>query len=1096
MKMQTTRRDFLRILSWAAASSMTAVALPVALQAAPSGMARQRQTAMPDQFEISAAELNQAVYVAIAAAVEDPQLDILAGVTYFMLQRHPNLLAGEIQAAIEELQGSIQASSPDREVDLSPDDTIYMSRVLTRLVPAVTNAHLQDGAEAYTRAFLNSFRRNVDPFRQVASIETQIDQFYEANRFRRDTWAKLYVFAAAHPEAATAINQSPIATVLGLQTTQDASALLAAVPIQPLSDFIAAHRQPNGALMAGLADIETVIEEVSASTLELSNEYTQILIDLNVVEQKTRDARLPWSSSIAGGAQVNTAQASGAQDDGDGNEKEKTELEKAIEEAEQRRKEWDSVLKDIRGGAKGTLDVFADLVGKHDADLAADIKKFSEVSLATLDLASKYSKTALTTAKALAGWLELGATGFAVLSGIGLGIGVIAIAIHIFGMFGKKDEPSIDQKILEGLQKLSEQISNQLGQLRQEMHLRFDRIEKQLNRMFVVLLEQFARIDWELGEIEGNVEEIQTSLYTLHSQLRRMHRDIYNFLEAEGRRDLTTAINGYLNYRERTGEELDFPTFTEAENTFFSWGKDHAADPLQAGPVERSFGDDDLLGELSTFPLATNINYLRRIPNQRFGLAELAPERLANPSDWTTAAEAYSQLNEEWPEHAARISPDRVEELMAVGERLGAALSNIGDMALMNALAAHYRAQFASLKTAVDAFETSFRNNPDYGLAGIDLWGGANQVPDSHFLDKPREFGRCDNQLFPSGAATLTADLSGFNLNSLAPFLVANNLDIGDLEGCITARWIQTDKVCTEIDPEPGGKPIPAYCGWKFRLNISIAFDYDGSSATALSVPNDGTLLRTLPGAVTSFDPNDPDDPNYSAADDPYKVVEAVWDQIEWNQPDLNVVAADHTPGHVRAETIDAVEAKLKELQRLFYAEVVERLGEADDPVQIAGDRLSGSKLLWQSFVALGLPLSVEANEFLRSLLFGSDAILAGRDAGEPDGLLDDIHNIYAFFAFREEDPPNYNIMKDIEQLVNDRVDSLLETLQVIIEGAAGARAGAVAADVLENMQSNGQPEASELFAPTLLRLSLVESLEPDTETGSSLFIPAVMNGS
>jgi hypothetical protein len=793
------------------------------------------------------------------------------------------------------------------------------------------------------------------------------------------------------------------------------------------------------------------------------------------VEQQTRDAGLPWPSPVT---------AASAQDDDDKDDddkKEKTELEKAIEKAEQIQKEWDGRLKNIREGAKGTLDVFAYLVGKYDDDFAADIKKFAEISLATLELAQKYSKTAIITAKALAGFLGLGATGLAVLSGIGLGIGAIAIGIHVFGLLGKKDKPNINQKILEGLEKLSKQISRQIGQLREEMHLRFNRIEKQLNRVFIGLLDQFARINWELGELEGNVEEIQSSLYNLHSQLRRVHRDIYTFLEAGFRRPLTEAINGYLNFRERTGEALDFPTFAQAENLFFSWGRDHAADEAQAGPVERSFGDDDLLGELSTFPLATNINYLRRIPSVRFGLPALASERLANPSDWITAAEAYSQLNEEWPEHAERISPDRVEGLMAVGERLGAALSNIGNMALMNALATHYQTQVASLKTAVESFETSFRNNPDYGLEGIDLWGVANQVPDRHFLTRPRDFGRCDNQAFPSGAATLTADLSSFNLSNLAPFLIANNLGLGDLKGCITARWIETSKICT--DPIPPGefnpKPIPGQCTWEFRLSISISFDYNGAVVSQVSIPNDETLKRTFNASFEFYDTNNPNDPNYNANFDPYKITEDRWSGLEWNRPD---VAAEHRPIIARTEAINAVEARLRDLQRFFYAEVVERLGEAGDPVQIAGDRLTGSKLLWQSFVALGLPLSLEANEFLRGLLFGSEAILAGRDIGEPDGLLDDIHSIYTYFAFREEAPPAYNIMEDIEKLVNERVNSLLELLQTIIEGEIAAEAGLVAAGVLVNAQSNGQPEAAELFALTLLRLRLVDSLEPDTD--------------
>ena len=87
----------------------------------------------------------------------------------------------------------------------------------------------------------------------------------------------------------------------------------------------------------------------------------------------------------------------------------------------------------------------------------------------------------------------------------------------------------------------------------------------------------------------------------------------------------------------------------------------HAKDALQAGPSDRDFGEDDVFREL-TLPLATNINYLREAPAALFGLAPLAPDRLANPFDWIVASEAYAQLSEESPDHAARISPLRVVE--------------------------------------------------------------------------------------------------------------------------------------------------------------------------------------------------------------------------------------------------------------------------------------------------------------------------------------------------------------------------------------------------------------------------------------------------
>ena len=108
----------------------------------------------------------------------------------------------------------------------------------------------------------------------------------------------------------------------------------------------------------------------------------------------------------------------------------------------------------------------------------------------------------------------------------------------------------------------------------------------------------------------------------------------------------------------------------------------------------------------------------------------------------------------------------------------------------------------------------------------------------------------------------------------------------------------------------------------------------------------------------------------------------------------------------VIAATATSVQAKLVLLQRAFYAQVSQRFVRAGDPVQQAGQVLDGSKLIWQAFVTAGLPLRIEANETLRSLLYGGDAILSGSDADGGDSLLDDVQDLYAFFSGRTEDPP------------------------------------------------------------------------------------------
>jgi hypothetical protein len=191
---------------------------------------------------------------------------------------------------------------------------------------------------------------------------------------------------------------------------------------------------------------------------------------------------------------------------------------------------------------------------------------------------------------------------------------------------------------------------------------------------------------------------------------------------------------------------------------------------------------------------------------------------------------------------------------------------------------------------------------------------------------------------------------------------------------------------------------------------------------------------------------------------DPYRLL--VGDQRLWDQ--LRSFPATHglvSPA-LRSATIAAVEHKLTLVQRAFYAEAARRFERAGDPIQEGGQRLTGSKLLWQSYVITGLPLSIEANEIVRSLLFGSDALLAGADTESQDTLLDDVQDIYAYFSSRDEDPLVSNILGDIEAIANDRLDRLTSTLS----------------EIVSMIETSGQPEPPELFAPTLLRLSLIHA--------------------
>lgn len=981
---------------------------------------------MADPITVTSADVDRLVYVAIAGARNDARTDILAGIAQQIVVQHPDVSTAELRGAITELYEALVANRPARENDIARDSALLMRRLLTRVIPKLTSPILRAAGRDYTRAFLNSYRRGTSSLRQVAPIDLQFDRFGEVDRFRRETWQRLHDVAHVRPEVAQAIDDGPIGEFLGVRTTFNATTALGLIELEPLSSFITSRLQPDGSILVTPEDIDVTLASAGATMTNLTNSYAANVMAINKAQQEATGGVPDLSRPL-------------------------TPFEELIRQAEEKQKELDDILKKATKGVKGTFGVLsfaADKLG--DGDLATSIDEYAMILVKMLDATSSFAEAALEIAKAIEGLDDITANQILLGASLGFSFAMIAVALQISGLFAKPKSPA--EVILEELRKIRKQIVD----LRNEMRVRFDRIEKRLNKIYVGILNRLAEMDFDLGQIEGNVDELQLALYDLHSELQRLNRNIHAFLEAAHRRELVEAINGFLGYRERTGTDLSPQDFHMAENEFFSWGNDHAKDTLQAGPEDRSFSDENLLEELTALPLATNVNYLRRFPAERLNLSELSPVRLANPLDWIVAGEAYAQLCEESP--AQTVSRDRLQALIAVGEALGTSLAHIADDALFGGLAEHYRTSFNALKAAIGAFEHEFRIDPDTQLQGIDLWGGVDQEPLSHPLDASfNELRRCDGRNFDAAHDTVPVPSSigsGFDYSILRPYMIASNLSQSKIAGvadglaalstCVSAYW-----VVEESSPAFGNRIRVIYgliIGVNIRYGDTVVFihSYRTTERMQLLVPKDKFENGT-------FDPaTDP------IGKDPHALL--VGDENLWAK--LDTFSATHglANASLRAATVTLLQRKLILLQRAFYAEVAGRFTRAGDAIQRAGQGLNGSRLLWQAFVTAGLPLRIETNEILRSLLFGSDAILGGSDADSEDSLLDDVQDIYAFFSGREEDPPQVNIFGEIESLASQRAGQL-STLLV---------------QIVAEIKASGEPEPPELFAPTLLRLSLI----------------------
>ncbi|XXY45073.1 hypothetical protein WME91_34235 [Sorangium sp. So ce269] len=988
---------------------------------------RARSALVTTAAALPAAELDRVAYAAAAAKVNDPALDLLADATSRLAARHPGLSAAEYQSAIAAMWTILEASQPNALHDLSGQEMRFISRTIARMVPRLGSGAPADALRETARSYMSALRSDLDEVRKVSPLDSLHDQHGAAQQFREGCWERLHAAARASGALSAAVDGSVVQERLAVRTSDAASLILGVHPVEPLRSFVLANVQADGSLTASQSAVETLIEAAGSAALAQTRAYADNLFALDAAEQQYLSSRPAVGTASAGPSALAAGDASDAE----------SKLKKAIEDATKKQKQLADKLDGVKSGATGALGLAAKLASMgNDPDFASDIELLSKTTSILLDTFSKQSKGAIETASKLAGLLSLGETGFKVIGAAVLTGDLIGAVFQIASLFNREDKPSINQKILQNLRDIRELVVD----VRTEMHARFDRLDRKLNGIFDAVMAQFEHINFELGELEVDLEEVQLALFTLQADLDRLDRNIYAFLDAAERQPLVEGIAGFLDYQRRTGLEMSYsPTFLDGENRFYTWSYFTSKDAIQAGPASRSFDDAQIATELGNYPLATNINYLSELSGVKFGLSRLSSERLANPLTWMTAAESYAQLGEEWPEHAGQIDPARLERVIDAGEDLAAGLDRIASPALMRRLSDHYRGRMTALRDAISSFETTFEATPSHKLHGVDLWSGADQVPTKHDLTGKKQLPSCRNKRFNGDRDSFELDLAPFAADyaPLAPFLIADNLGgLSDLKPCIHASW--TWEKSAEV---PWGRI------WTFRLDFAVRVNYGATAVHEILFTTNTQQTRLIRSYDPPFDPDAVWTPEYY-------MTEAVWNQRALSSRRL--LATSTLLNQART----GVELKLDDLQRAFYGQVATRLAQLGDPIQAAGSQLTGSKALWESYVALGFPLSLEQNDALRSLLYGGESLLTG--AGGDPGFMNSVRNIYLFMS-QSDDLPVNNVLPAVMLLSKDRADLLLRTVN----------------DINAEIRAAQELEGSALVKGTLTRLYLLKAQTP-----------------
>ncbi|MBE4748424.1 hypothetical protein G4177_09635 [Corallococcus sp. ZKHCc1 1396] len=1004
-------------------------------------------------FSLSKQEVDRRIYATVAMYKKAPKLNLLAGAAYALSRDNPTLTQAELTAGINTLSTALNAYPFDPAKDGSGPMMRVMLRMLARAEPSMSTTTAPGRAlRAHARALLASMHNGLDLERGLANAHSLVERYAEAEAFTQETWGKLFDLAQGNAALAAAVNGGGIGGALGVHTTHNAAQMLTVHPLGPLAGFILPRLGADGGLSATPEDARSFMVLASTQGLSAVQQYSDMLHALNTAEQAYRAAialKKPVTPlALTGGAgdeAMTTATAA----------PEEAALRTAIDAARARGTQLKDQLNGVREGVTGGLGVVADLFRRDGAvDFADDLVRFTQALSTTLEAVSKYAESSIKIAEKVTGLLDLGAKGFEIVSGAVFTGQIVSAVFQLFSMLRKPQEPPIEQTILLEVRKLHQLVE----QLQSRMFSRFDRVDRKLNDIHRDMHDRFALVDWNLGLANQNVQEVQQSLHSLQAGLNRVDQSMYEYFNDTKNDAFELSAWSYLGWSSRHPTPMRYEEeFVPAENQFSKWGAVDARFSTILSGIDGRGANPDVspTDELSSHQLTYNINYLREFPLQ-LNLGMLHAERISSPKDWMAGSEAYAQLFEEQPVLGATMLTTRHANLITAGTQLDTALRNIGKP-LFTKLHERYQADWSVLKTLIESAENTWRTDPNRGMYGVDLWGAPEQEPTAHVLKPANKAivpcwgGAWGDYNADNAPDEISVNPARWNHDVLRPLLIADNMNVDGaaIDLCGEGSWQLYSEVFTGF----GGMYERKY---RLQSNIYVRYTYWDTATN--SVKSERVFGHVFTGGMEFVAlVRGVDRPTYNpnSAEDPHKAMVTRWGHVQANIASSDYPMATPLRTSVRARMVEV----LKDQQRQFYGSIAARMNQGGDPLQVQSKRMTGTRLLWQAYVALALPLSLEHDENLRGLLYGEDGVMSGYDTlqdVEVSPVMNDVMDMYALFSAATT-PPTHNILADLHPAVTSRADRLRDTVNATLDAQAAA----------------GGPEASTWVEPTLLRLRL-----------------------
>lgn len=615
-----------------------------------------------------------------------------------------------------------------------------------------------------------------------------------------------------------------------------------------------------------------------------------------------------------------------------------------------------------------------------------------------------------------------------VLTGIGGSINSISEAVtNILKLFSDH-APTIDEQILDHIKQVEEMIKA----MQENMNSRFDVLDSKLDTLYVAMVDGLAAINNREIAIEDAINQVNTSLAHVQSDLITLSINIESYLSDLSRQDLDWIIGLETN--------ISRSEFNREEAFLYNWIINTINDTLHAGPDSRDY-HDNIFSELS-HSMSYNINYLSNYPLEVFGLNAISSSRLANPTDLTYGGQLYASLLNKYPSFVKDASETIKKHIMKIKQQrivpIRSAIAGIqGNSELFDKLVADYKAKISVLQKTINDNAALFLQDISsigHDLSQFDIWGTPDQlvdyIPSAIKTSKIQPCTGYGASLdIPSGWKSLFPARTAFNAEALG--LVQNSAcyEVGD--PTVNGGWSDWEAI-------PNGSDV--WWAWAV-LNIKINIYLSGVGQTNTFVI--GRNLQ-IPQTYSSWGDkicfywlrSESDDPIWGAPQlvPARPVVSAAWEgnwhgngwcentgaavsQLRNAFNTLSTVTWDWGVGQpAKKSVIDtAINNRFTELQRQFYNYIAQQLKSTSD-VGDAAKQVTGAKLAILNYLQLGFPELLRNNNLIHSLFFGASPL--------PDR--DSLQMLYASTASMLKLPSRIDF--------TDNANKAISNLQVIIE--------------------------------------------------------------